>query len=413
MDTQQQGLNFCKFQNYRGFPDFSIHFDPQCTVIVASNGAGKTAILDGIASLLRVFLNVVEGKEQRPILSPFDIHRKQNPDLLMEMRFPCFLRVLYNFGEDFGIFLWSLVKSSEEQEEIWPTSLVRQLSLEDYFKSSNAAHHLRDKAQMGTPSQEDNPVKLPVFAYYGTQRLWDTRKIAPDERKDPTPNARLRGYRDCLQPSARYASFVHWFKRYSSEAISRPNSPHKPKERLACVQNAIQCVLANQGIDDIAWDFVEETVVAKHRSRGTLPVDAMSDGIRTMIGLVGDLAHRTAILNPHLGAEAARETEGLVLIDEVDLHLHPDWQQSIVMLLREAFPKVQFVMTTHSPQVLSTVHASSIRILRVDEEGETHVTTPTQQTRGVESPDVMAAVMGIDPLPDVPEARLMKAISRL
>lgn len=103
-----------------------------------------------------------------------------------------------------------------------------------------------------------------------------------------------------------------------------------------------------------------------HETMGVLPLEALSDGTRSVISMAADLAYRMVRLNPDLGARAALETPGIVLIDEVDMHLHPSWQQAVVYDVRKAFPNVQFIVTTHSPQVLSTVPAEAIRILRWD-----------------------------------------------
>jgi predicted ATP-binding protein involved in virulence len=98
-----------------------------------------------------------------------------------------------------------------------------------------------------------------------------------------------------------------------------------------------------------------------------LQVEQLSDGVRNMIALVADIAYRMArLINSDLGREAARETPGLVLIDEVDMHLHPEWQQVVLKTLTLAFPRVQFVLTTHSPQVISPVPSSSANV-RLDE----------------------------------------------
>jgi predicted ATP-binding protein involved in virulence len=122
-----------------------------------------------------------------------------------------------------------------------------------------------------------------------------------------------------------------------------------------------------------------------------------------MLALVGDVARRCASLNPHLSGDAASQTPGVLLIDEVDMHLHPRWQQAVVELLRKAFPSLQMVLTTHSPHVLSTVDRQSIRVLRVVD--RTIVPeTPQLQTRGVMSADVLASIMGVDPVPQVDEA---------
>lgn len=99
----------------------------------------------------------------------------------------------------------------------------------------------------------------------------------------------------------------------------------------------------------------------------------------------------------------------MLLIDEVDMHLHPEWQQVVLLNLAQAFPAMQFIVTTHSPQVLSTVSSNCVRILRteIDPESANRITTVTEphwQTRGVASSDLLARIMGVDPVPDVPEA---------
>jgi predicted ATP-binding protein involved in virulence len=96
--------------------------------------------------------------------------------------------------------------------------------------------------------------------------------------------------------------------------------------------------------------------VAHHDQHGELSVALLSDGIRNMIGMVADIAFRATKLNPQFGFLAAKETPGVVLIDEVDMHLHPEWQQVVLQSLTTAFPALQFIVTTHSPQVLTTVN---------------------------------------------------------
>lgn len=133
-------------------------------------------------------------------------------------------------------------------------------------------------------------------------------------------------------------------------------------------------------------------------------MSSLSDGVRNMLALVADVARRCASLNPQLGADAARDTPGVLMIDEVDMHLHPRWQQLVMELLCKAFPALQIISTTHSPHVLSTVDKASIRVIRIVD-GHAIIETPLLQTRGVESADVLASVMGVDPVPHLQESR--------
>lgn len=92
------------------------------------------------------------------------------------------------------------------------------------------------------------------------------------------------------------------------------------------------------------------------------------------------------------------------MIDEVDMHLHPEWQQLILGAMTEAFPLIQFMVTTHSPQVLSTVKRENIRILAQDADGLWSADMPDEETKGVESSTAMNDVMGVNQVPPVPEA---------
>ena len=97
-----------------------------------------------------------------------------------------------------------------------------------------------------------------------------------------------------------------------------------------------------------------------------LPFDHLSDGQRTMLGLFCDIARRAALLNPHLGGNACDQTTGVVLIDELDLHLHPLWQRQVIDGLLKLFPKIQFICTTHSPFVIQALQEG--KLIMIDEE---------------------------------------------
>ncbi|WP_404292140.1 AAA family ATPase [Microvirga sp. RSM25] len=248
---------------------------------------------------------------------------------------------------------------------------------------------------------------LPLVAYYGTGRLWGEDKTYQGRRTSLTDvDERIEGYRDCLLPSSTFNGIAAWYERRMSElqAPAFKESILSNTAFLEAVRNAASTVLAPTGWHNLRWDTTLGSLVADHRVHGKLPISFLSDGVRNMLALVADVARRCASLNPHLGVETALRTPGVLLIDEVDMHLHPRWQQLIVELLRKAFPSLQLVVSTHSPHVLSTVHNRSIRVIRISD-GLAAIRIPTLQTRGVESADVLAAVMDVDPVPQTPEAK--------
>ena len=170
---------------------------------------------------------------------------------------------------------------------------------------------------------------------------------------------------------------------------------------LRVIQEAVKIVLSTVGWDNPQYSGTKETITLSHKKYGILAVNQLSDGIQAVFALVADLAYRCYLLNSHLGDEATKQTPGIVLIDEVDMHLHPKWQQTILTQLRTAFPGIQFIVTTHSPQVLSTVAAENIRIIH--ENGE--IETPTEQSEGIASNEILARILGVNPTPDIDIAR--------
>jgi len=190
--------------------------------------------------------------------------------------------------------------------------------------------------------------------------------------------SRTVGYAGCLDPASSYKSFVAWFRYWNLNAkeaqikSQEQGKTHLPTEfegYIRAVSDAVNLCLGSAGWKDISYSFSRDALVARHDVHGELPVEMLSDGIRNMIGMVADIAFRATKLNPQLSGAAARETPGVVLIDEVDMHLHPEWQQVVLQNLTEAFPALQFIVTTHSPQVLTTVARENIRNIELDDSG--------------------------------------------
>ena len=199
-------------------------------------------------------------------------------------------------------------------------------------------------------------------------------------------------------------------------------SPLKiPYIKLEHVRKAVDRCLNHSGWSTLYYDAELQQLVIRHKDDKLLdafiPVAQLSDGVKAMLSLVADIAYRCVQLNPHL-ASPPEETSGVVLIDEIELHLHPSWQQHVINDLQTAFPNIQFIVTTHSPQVLTTIPANSIRLLEMEWDEETGrdclvVKPVSQQTLGVASSDVLAEAMGTDPVPDVEQARQLSQYKAL
>ena len=398
MNPSPTRLDKLELENFRCFSKIQIEFDEKLTVIVALNGGGKTTVLDAACFGWQFFLQGIELEQSAKTIRDTDIRRTRSQDGAMVPMKPVSLSGSSFIG---GKSVdWSVDKgqtlakntSSRADEDIREAGRVLRLATQAYAEHTSAS-----------------PPTLPAIGYYGTGRLWAAQKITKARRKNvKADNSPTSGYDQCLSPSSHFAIFEVWFERYSREAqqerMSEKQSPHRPADKLKAVVNAVDALLKPVGWRSLAFDFTDETIVAEHPVHGRLPVSTLSDGIRVIIGLVGDIAHRCVRLNPHFGADAAKLTPGVIMIDEVDMHLHPEWQQLILGALTDAFPHIQFIITTHSPQVLTTVKRESIRILAQDEDGIWSAAMPDEETKGVESATVLASVMGVDPVPNVPEA---------
>jgi predicted ATP-binding protein involved in virulence len=261
---------------------------------------------------------------------------------------------------------------------------------------------------MGQPETPTTvPPVLPLLAFYGTGRLWSEGRTSEAQTSRLTvADGRLAGYIDGLSSSSFFKHLVTWYEQRSHETADPRFATvlSRNLSLLGAVNSATKLVLQPTGWCELGWDWDRRDLLVSHTNQGGLSISALSDGVRNMVALVADIARRCAVLNPHLDQEAARETPGILLIDEIDMHLHPRWQQMVVDLLGQAFPALQLVLTTHSPHVLSTVDKSSIRVIRL-RDGRAIVETPALQTKGVMSADVLASIMGVDPIPEIEEAQ--------
>lgn len=388
-------LHSLELTNFRGFEELKLQLDPSLNVLVGTNGQGKTAVLEAISIALFPFVEEL-GSGGSHGIARADIRQTRSAQTAEMIRMlPVTIRAQASIaGRDIE----------------WKRELLKEngrTTRADAKPLIEFAGQLNDELKASITNIGAPPV-FPLIAYYGTGRLWTSAKVTQHKGTLAGDMTRRSGaYLDCLSATSTYDFFRVWFERISREALNESAtgvpSPHRPSEKLEAIQRAVEIVLRPVAWTRLRWDFMAHELVAEHPEYGRLSIDSLSDGIRTALAMTADLAHRAVRLNPQFSADACTKTPGIVLIDEVDLHLHPDWQQTILDSLRAAFPLVQFIVTTHSPQVLSTVHDKHIRI--IEQNGE--VFMPRLQTRGLESSSILAQIMNVNATPDVEEARLL------
>lgn len=401
-------------KNYRCFENLEIDLHPRLTVLVGENGSGKTSILDAIASGLSPLLRYLSSADQRlsgPGIKDTDFRIEPLPGRGSKQRWGTTDYVQVAIETTSGMNWDNWRRSSADKQQ---ASKIGQTKLSDYAKS------ILESFKTAFPEQ------LPILAYYGAQRgrIENPERLRPTNQEYSYPTAALVG---ALDSQSDFKELLKWFDIEESTEL-RVNKGCRPEEfelsvTLEAVRSAIESIFAKKYRNP--YFNKDHKLVVEQEDGMPLQVSQLSQGYQSMLALVMDFARRLAIGNGHLTFdELSRQLNqqslfdieipdnlcspcilapGVMLIDEIDLHLHPSWQQHVIADLMRTFPNTQFIVTTHSPQVLSTVHRDSIRLLGKDNNGQFITAKPIAESYGELSSDVLESVMHVNPLPPVPE----------
>lgn len=372
-------------QNFRCFDSLSLALDPRCTVLIGNNGSGKTAILDALAVAAGAWFIELGTSNLRP-----------RPILKDEIRYA-------RFDKNGIPTLEPQIPVSVEATGIvnrqpcqWSRRLNRITGRTTYGDAKDI-RNLAQKAQQQVVHGED--ISLPLISYYGTGRLWIQRKESSIRQQ--VLGSRSEAYVDALEPASNQKLFEAWMiwreqarleavvQKYNDgneltiSNLNETNTPH-----LTGVKNAVQNCIPE--CEAFYYNVNYQQLRVTMQDGRILPFHMLSDGYRNFVGMVADIAWRCVQLNPHLGIHAPQETEGIVLIDEIDLHLHPSWQRQALDNLLNTFGKLQFVVTTHSPQVIASAKQEWMRLLVPGE----HMAFPTEAVQGRDSNSILRDIMG-------------------
>lgn len=330
-------LNEIHIRNFKGFVDATFEFHDNFTVIIGNNGSGKTSILDALSIAAGCFLIPLgNGSKYQRTIHKGEIRISETQKSVFEPQLPC------------------EIGAKGDRWKSWKRT-IESLSYTNTQKHAKSI--VSDAERTLQEATVNDSIILPVFAYHGTGRLWAE---LTDKVKYTKQGSRLDGYDNCFSVKSSSKSFRDWYKTLEKN-IDQKNS-EELVQRLQTFKQAILSCLEDW--DNLYYDFAEDDIICvRENEDGTktsVPYRMMSDGYRNMIGMIADIAYRCIKLNPALGANALLETIGLVLIDELDLHLHPQWQKKIVSELTKCFPKIQFVATTHSPFIVQSLKKEQI-----------------------------------------------------
>lgn len=382
--------------NFRDAQALSLELNPNLNVFVGVNGSGKSTVLDAIAIMLSWPASRIirPGASGRPITENDITNGKSSSSIQLSSKI------------DSKTIEWKLSKNRKGHAASEDKSNL--LDLKDYVT-----------AIQNQISETSEKVNIPLFVYYPVNRavLDIPLRIRGQHNFDL-----LTSYDNALTSGANFRTFFEWFRvredlenekfreyqihdaffeqikeikdlygeyfEENSNESSRQSDSNFSDPQLEAVRNALSKILP---------DFSNLTVrrsplrmeVEKNGKR--LTVNQLSGGELNLIAMIGDLARRMAIANPD--STKPLLGSGIVLIDEIDLHLHPKWQRMIVPKLRYVFPNCQFIISTHSPHVITHVEPESLFLLKQTDLGI--VTEKPSGSYGKNVDRVLEDIMGL------------------
>ncbi len=342
-----------ELEGFRGIGKLKLEFDPRVNVFVGVNGSGKTAVLDAIVFMLswltakkRHSRAVGKRLREADISNTADLCR-----LCLEVRY-----------KD-SLFSWSIVKARSGYAHPKIRTDLRQL-------------HVLAKLLRHATNGSGLETHLPLFVAYPVHRTMTDVSMGHNI-SHPSNLNQISGNR--LREPPGFRSFFSWLQHHDAAVMEHETTT------TATVSSDVDSTQRQLLAVHAAWaGFLPQlrsvcqsqlnTLGALQKCGVPLKVEQLSVGEKSLLALVGDLARRLAVADPL--EENPLAGRAIVIIDELDLHLHPGWQRMIVPRLLETFPRCQFLLSTHSPYVVSHVKPESVFLLWQNEEGEVECESP-------------------------------------
>lgn len=384
--------------HFRGIHALTLDLHPKMNVLVGANGAGKSSMLDALAIILsRVVSMIRTGKNTGRNITSLDISAGKKSS-----------RVLITVADlaqrgPYGIMLakYAVGAKKKPEAEAFPPDC---LPMRDFTAKIR---------QEMTATMEN--CSVPIIIYYQASRV---ALNFPKFIRTDTDFSLLSVYRDALSCKADYKVLLEWMReRESLEDKEYRRMMQQNEERIRAEMRSTGKKLNQIDLSTLQQDYKDRQLEAvRYTWRQFMPelsdfsiemnplrmeavkngtkfsISQLSDGEKSLLAMVGDIARRLSIANPTL--ENPLLGEGIVMIDEIDLHLHPQRQRTIVPKLQKVFPNCQFIVATHSPQILGHVHPENIILFYMDETGVVQTRRP-EESYGMTTNEILEDIMEV------------------
>lgn len=415
------------FLNYKKLSYLELELNSKLNVIIGQNGVGKTSILNGIVKNISWLVNnILKDNNNGMYITEDEISNFIENKEIQTSMVECFFRYGNHTNIDGELIKHKAGFTSKKQSK-----LTKYKNIGTIWRTLNSS----------------TSINLPFFAFYSVKRFNDKVNNKIEIKKDID---KFEAYRGILDGTVKFDSFVKWLLQ-CLKIQSSSNDLNGYKSRLELIRSAKavlvvgtdiynvldeeektlnsflnkidnnsvyikQLDLINSLVREVFKDFIGfklelssgfDEIFLVYENKKEVNLTQLSDGERVFIGLLMDIAYRLILLNSN--RKNPFEGMGIVIIDEIELHLHPKWQQNAILILQKSFPNLQFIISTHSPHILSTVDMNSIKIIYSD----LVVRQPDYQTKGIMSSDVLELIMDTKSIPDIKEAHDLKYLNSL
>ena len=356
-------LKRLELTNFRIFEQATFDFQPGMSLLVGINGTGKSSVLDALRLLLSRAIHESVYPDERPYNLPFTVH-------------------------DFKIGQHSLIGELCFMDGSLYTAHVSQGGISPML-SQTPRNIEADGTFSGPMYQETRSTpEQPLAVYFSPRRSLPVDRESSEQGR---AGGQATAHTDALSHrELRVREFVEWVSQNPREKLDDENVQILGLEN---VYSAVTRFLDNY--TNLATVPGEGTIELLDKYERLLDIKQLSDGERGLLALILDLARRLSLANPELKDPLA-DGKAVVLIDELDLHLHPSWQRTIVEKLTKTFPNCQFIATTHSPQIIGECDPAGL-ILLTKEDGKVVVSQGGHQGFGLDSSWILEHLMGTAP----------------
>lgn len=333
-----------EIKNFKAISNMELKLKPGVNLLIGDNGVGKTAILDAIVVALGGYLNGVNGVSAKNILlSDVRMETFNMGSVSTSITYYAPVKINCKLNVDNQIYEWERVREDESPKR--NTKIIK--------KYGDITKYAKDLTN-------DISQELPVLSYQSAIRASQTRRGDFGAEMKKRMDDRRCGYLGCLDAVLDLKRVKEWCYEMQRAEFDQDKRINEYEQFKKIVGIVMQQMSELKEMPLIYYSRQYKEIVYSENSN-VLPISCLSAGYQSILWMVMDIAYRLATLNP--GMESLMECKGIVLIDEIDMHLHPKWQWNVINTLENTFPNIQFIIATHSPIIISACKGGNLILI--------------------------------------------------